>query len=179
MEETVQPAEGTQPERKKQKVLKILSVIWRWLLTVALIAALLFNIFTHILQVVSYNGTGMEPAIKGGQTLVLLRTQKVKEGDIIAFYFNNQVLIRRVVCTGGNQIEISKEGAVSINGTQLEEPYVKDRSIGQCNISFPYHVRTGTVFVMGDNREASMDSRLVEIGTVPTDRIIGKVLIII
>jgi len=179
MQDVQHPEEGKKPETKKEKLQKILSFIWRWVLALAVVSALLLNLFTHVLQVVSYSGTGMEPAIKGGQTLVLLKTQKVKAGDVIAFYYNNQVLIRRVVCTGGNQIEISREGHVSINGTHLPEDYVQHRSIGQCNISFPHHVRTGTVFVMGDNRETAMDSRLEEIGTVPEDRIIGKVIMII
>ena len=166
-------------EKKKTKPIpKTLTVIGRWLAMIVLAAVLLVNLFTHILQVVNYNGTGMEPSLQGGQTLVILKTDKVSQGDIIAFYYNNQVLVRRVICEGGKQLEIDQNGSVSINGTVLEEPYLSGKTIGQCNITFPYHVRTGSVFVMGDNRTTSMDSRLSEIGTVPTDRIIGKVIIV-
>ena len=108
-----------------------------------------------------------------------MEAEEQQEGDIIAFYYNNQVLVRRVICLGGKQLEISKEGDVRINEVLLNEPYVKEPSLGQCNITFPYNVRTGTVFVMGDNRSVSMDSRLQEIGTIPTDRIIGKVILAI
>lgn len=163
-------------QEKSEK--KALAFVWRWLAALVVVAVLLVNLFTHILQVVNYNGTGMEPSLQGGQTLVILKTDKVSEGDIIAFYYNNQVLVRRVICEGGKQLDIDQTGKVSINGTFLEEPYLKETTIGQCNLTFPYHVRTGTVFVMGDNRATSMDSRLMEIGTIPADRIIGKVIFV-
>lgn len=162
-------------EKKKDRK-QVLSNLWKWIVAGVLLAVLLLNIFTHVFQIVSYNGSGMEPSLEGGQTLVLLKTQKVQEGDIIAFYYNNQVLVRRVICEGGKQLEIDDAGIVSINSAVLAEPYVKNPTLGQCNISFPYHVRTGTVFVMGDNRTEAMDSRLEEIGTIPADRIIGKVI---
>lgn len=166
---------GFKGQAKRSK--KTLAFIWRWFAALVVVAVLLINLFTHILQVVNYNGTGMEPNLQGGQTLVILKTQKVHEGDMIAFYYNNQVLVRRVICEGGKQLEIDQNGKVSINGIQLEEPYLTETTIGQCNLTFPYHVRSGTVFVMGDNRTTSMDSRLTEIGTIPADRIIGKVII--
>ena len=165
-----------QADAKKAGVKRTAVFVWRWLLGLALLAVILLNLFTHIFQIVTYNGTGMEPNLRGGQTLVILKTQKVKQGDVVAFYYNNQVLVRRVVCTGGNQISITDEGVVSINGEDLDEPYLEEKTLGQCNLTFPYHVRSGTVFVMGDNREASMDSRLNQIGTVLENRIIGKVI---
>lgn len=139
-------------------------------------AVILLNLFTHVLQVVRYNGRGMEPSLRSGQTLMLHRTQEVEAGDIIAFYYNNQILVRRVICTGGQQISISQEGQVSVNSQLLEEPYLKERSLGQCNLSFPYMIQKDHVFVMGDNRAMAMDSRLQEIGPVSIERIIGKVL---
>ena len=169
------PAEAEIKETKADKK-QVLHYLWKWIVAAVVLAVLLLNVFTHIFQIVSYNGTGMEPSLTGGQTLVIQRTQKVEEGDVIAFYYNNQILVRRVICAGGKQIEIDGQGAVSVNGNPLEEPYLKNAALGQCNLTFPYHVRTGTVFVMGDNRIEAMDSRLEEIGTVPEDRIIGKVI---
>lgn len=163
-------------QEKKKGRKQVLSHLWKWIVAGILLAVLFLNIFTHVFQIVSYNGSGMEPSLEGGQTLVILKNQKVEEGDIIAFYYNNQILVRRVICQGGKQLEIDDAGVVSINSAVLQEPYVQNPTLGQCNISFPYHVRTGTVFVMGDNRTESMDSRLEEIGTIPTDRIIGKVI---
>ena len=118
----------------------------------------------------------MEPNLHSGQILMLYRTQEVASGDVIAFYYNNQILVRRVICTGGQQISINQEGQVSVNSQPLEEPYLETLSLGQCNISFPKMVQKDYVFVMGDNRALSMDSRLEEIGPVSVERIIGRVI---
>jgi len=163
-------------QEKTQKNQRIVSQIGKGLIAIVVVAVILANVFTLVLQIVNYNGTGMEPGLHGGQTLVILKGQNVAEGDVIAFYYNNQVLVRRVICDGGKQLEMDANGTVTINGQPLEEPYVETPVVGQCNITFPYHVRTGTVFVMGDNRAQAMDSRLKEIGPVPLDRIIGKVI---
>ena len=141
-----------------------------------LVVVVLINLFNHVLPVVRYYGDGMEPTLHSGQLLVLLKTERVQEGDVIAFYYNNKVLVRRVICDGGQQIAIDPAGTVYINGTVQDEPYVEQPSIGQCNLSFPYCVPPNHVFVMGDQREIAMDSRLEEIGPIHTDRILGKVL---
>lgn len=140
------------------------------------VVLLLANLFTHVFMVVRYYGDGMEPSLSDRQLLVLLKTDKVQSGDIIAFYYNNKVLVRRVICEGGHSISLESDGIVTIDGVVLEEPYIQEPSIGQHNISLPYHVPYGHYFVMGDNRSISMDSRLSEIGTVPADRILGRVL---
>lgn len=149
------------------------------IVSLLLTAMLLLLLFTMVISVVRYHGNGMEPDISSGETLVLLRTKKAKQGDIIAFYYNNQLLVRRVVAEGGQQISIADDGVVSINGAVLEEPYITHRSIGQCNLSFPYYIPPDNFFVMGDERTIAMDSRLKEIGPVSKDRIMGKVLFII
>lgn len=150
--------------------------ISRWLVFLLTAVLILVNLFTHVLQVVRYTGDGMEPGLHSGQTLVLQKTANVTEGDIIAFYYNNQVLVRRVICTGGRQIDIEEDGTVLVNSAVLEEPYLTEKSMGQCTISLPFHVQTDEVFVMGDNRAVAMDSRLEEIGPIPVERIIGKVI---
>lgn len=137
---------------------------------------LLVNLFTHVFMVVRYYGDGMEPSLSDRQLLLLSKTDKAQTGDIIAFYYNNKVLVRRVVGLGGQSISIAQDGAVSIDDTALDETYVTSPSIGQHNIQFPFQIPYGHYFVMGDNRAVAMDSRLSEIGTVPTDRMLGKVL---
>lgn len=165
-----------QTQKQQRRRANTALIISRWLVGLLTAALILVNLFTHVLQIVRYNGDGMEPNLSSGQTLVLLKTTNVSEGDIIAFYYNNQVLVRRVICLGGKQLDIETDGTVKINSAALEEPYLTEKSIGQCTISLPLHVRADTVFVMGDNRAAAMDSRLAEIGTIPEERIIGKVL---
>lgn len=162
--------------RQKQQQKMAVSTISQWMLGLIIASVILLNLFTHVLQVVRYNGQGMEPSLRSGQVLFLKKTQEVENGDIIAFYYNNQVLVRRVICTGGQQINIDQEGKVYINSEPLEEPYLTKQSLGQCNLSFPYMVRKDYVFVMGDNRVMAMDSRLEEIGSISRERIIGKII---
>ncbi len=169
--------EKVQLKPQKQETRQVLQHVWKWVVAAVLLAVLLLNVFTHLFQVVRYNGTGMEPGLSGGQTLVIQKIKKVEPGDVIAFYYNNQILVRRVICMGGEQLEMDENGTISVGGKLLQEPYLKNKTLGQCNITFPYFVPVGTVFVMGDNRLEAMDSRLKEIGTVPEDRIIGKVII--
>lgn len=149
------------------------------LVVVLLLVILLLNLFTFVFSVVQYYGKGMEPTLEDGQILIIRKTDQVKRGDMIAFYFNNSVLVRRVICTGGDTIDIHDSGVVYVNNTRLEEPYVERASIGQYNISFPYVVPVGQYFVMGDNRSISMDSRLSELGSIPESRVLGKIVFII
>ena len=152
------------------------SMIREWIIFLVVTTIILLNLFTHVFQIVRYSGNGMEPNLRNGQVLLLRKTQDVEEGDIIAFYYNNQVLVRRAICRSGKQITIREDGTLLINNNPIEEDYLTEKSIGQCNIEFPYHVQDNGFFVMGDNRVIAMDSRLKEIGVVPRDRIIGKVL---
>lgn len=146
--------------------------------TLLITAMLLLLLFTQVISVVRYHGQGMEPYISSGETLVLLRTRRAEPGDVIAFYYNNQLLVRRIIAEGGQQISIAEDGVVSVNGTALEEPYISYASIGQCNLKFPYYIPPDNFFVMGDERTIAMDSRLKEIGTVSKDRIMGRLLFV-
>lgn len=136
----------------------------------------LLNLFTFVFSVVRYYGDGMEPTLQNGQILLIRKTEEVGEGDIIAFYYNNKALVRRVIGTGGRRISLDDGGVVTLDGERREESYVSAPSPGQSNVTFPYTVPSGQYFVMGDNRAVAMDSRLQEIGTITSDRIIGKVI---
>lgn len=147
------------------------------IMTAAIVAfVILLNLFTHIFSVVQYYGDGMEPSLQDRQILLIRKTDEAQPGDIIAFYYNNKVLVRRVICTGGSVIEVDNAGLVVVDGKPLEEPYVSSPSLGQCNISFPHNVSMNHYFVMGDNRSIAMDSRLSEIGAIPKGRVLGRVL---
>ncbi len=144
---------------------------------IILTVSLLLNIFTYVFSIVRHYGSSMEPSLSDNQYLLIYKTNDVDNGDVIAFYYNNKVLVRRVAATAGEQVYIDIFGNVSVNGTELDEPYVSDKTLGQSDIEFPYNVPANSVFVLGDNRETSMDSRLEDIGTVNKDRIIGKVIL--
>lgn len=145
-------------------------------LIVVITASLLLNLFTVFMPVVKYYGDSMEPTMKDGQILIVNKLSEIKQGDIIAFYYNNKVIVRRVVAIGNNQVSIDVYGDVSVNGEVLDEPYIKEKTLGQSNMTFPYNVPTNSYFVLGDNRETAMDSRLSEIGAVAQDRVLGKVI---
>lgn len=147
------------------------------ILWVTLVTSLLLNIFTYVMPIVKYYGNSMSPALTDGQICTVLKTENVQDGDIIAFYYNNSIIVRRVIATEGKRISIDISGAVTVDGETIEEPYVSKKTMGQSNITFPYSVPNNSFFVMGDNREVSMDSRLQEIGSIPKDRVIGKVIL--
>ena len=147
-------------------------------IVVMIFSSLLLNLFTFVMPVVKYYGDSMSPTLKDGQILIINKMSEIESGDIIAFYYNNKILVRRVVAIENQQISIDIFGTVSVNGEELEESYLENKTLGQCNIDFPYNVPYGTFFVLGDNREVAMDSRLEEIGTVTEDRLVGKVVFI-
>lgn len=138
--------------------------------------SLLMNLFTLVIPAVKYYGTSMAPTFEDEQVLIVNKLAKIENGDIIAFYYNDKVLIRRVVASGNQQINIDIFGTVKVNGQELEEPYAQNKTLGQCNLNFPYNIPSNSYFVMGDNRDTSMDSRLEEIGPVSKERVIGKVV---
>ena len=154
--------------------------IWKTIIkiTIAIIvvSSLMMNLFTHVMPVVRYYGDSMSPTLKDKQILFVNKLAEVKSGDIVAFYYNNNILIRRVVAVENQQVTVDIFGKVSVNGTELTEDYVKSTTLGQCNLDFPYTVPPKSYFVLGDNRETSMDSRLKEIGVVTEERKIGKIM---
>lgn len=140
------------------------------------LVSLLLNLFTLFMPVVKYYGDSMSPTLDDGQIFIVSKMSEIDSGDTIAFYYNNRVLVRRVVAVGNDQISIDVFGNVAVNGETLDEPYIENKTLGQCNIDFPYNVPTKCYFVLGDNRETAMDSRLSELGVVTEDRLIGKVV---
>jgi len=162
-----------------QKSNSFFKVVINLLISALLVAVVALNIFTHVFSVVQYYGDSMQPAIADRQILVVRKTDKVSAGDITAFYFNNKVLVRRIIAEGGTTVDVGSDGTVFLNGTKLDEPYVVNATVGQSNVSFPLTVPYEEFFVMGDNRVVSMDSRLKELGTVPRNRVIGKVVLVL
>jgi len=118
----------------------------------------------------------MSPTLVEKDIVLSLKTNTFKRGDLIAFYYNNKILVKRVIAQQGDYVEISEDGTVSVNGEELDEPYVENKALGECNITFPYLVPEYRTFVMGDNREASIDSRNIAVGCVSDEQIVGKIM---
>ena len=143
------------------------------LLVVASVAVIISMLFLPVLRI---TGTSMEPALKSDELVLCRKRSSFKRGDIIAFYYNNKILVKRVIALSGDKVEISKDGSVYVNGEEIDEPYVSEKSLGECNIEMPYEVPEQKVFVMGDNRITSIDSRSTTIGCSSEEYIIGKVI---
>ncbi len=139
-------------------------------------AAVAVLIATRLLILIQVNGVSMAPTLEKGEIIFLRQTKEVEKGDVIGFYYGGRVLLKRVIAGGGDYIEIDNEGNVYVNDKKLEEPYLMGQSLGKCELDFPYQVPEGMLFVLGDNRAVSMDSRIKAIGCVEKDQIVGKVV---
>lgn len=139
-------------------------------------AAVAVLIATRLLILVQVNGVSMAPTLEKDEIIFLRQTKEVKAGDVIGFYYGGRVLLKRVIAGGGDYIEIDNEGNVYVNDKKLEESYLMGQSLGKCELDFPYQVPEGMLFVLGDNRAVSMDSRIKAIGCVEKDQIVGKVV---
>ena len=144
------------------------------LLVVAAIAVLVSMLWLPVLQVV---GESMTPTISEGNIIVAPKGSAFQKGDVIAFYYNNKILVKRVIGNAGEWINIDADGNVFVNDVPLDEPYVQEKAFGDCNITLPYQVPDGKIFVMGDHRATSADSRNTAVGCVAEEQIVGRVML--
>ena len=161
--------------RSKGKFRQALKGTFGTFVVVAALAVIIAFIFLPVLRIT--NGHNMEPGLQPGDIVILMKTREVKNGDVCAFYFNNKLLLRRIIAQGGDTVEIDEKGYVKVNGEFLEEDgYISEHALGQCDIEFPFHVPTAQYFVMGDNRDYALDSRATNFGCIAQDEIYGKPL---
>ncbi len=171
---TVQQLEAElEREKHRRRCKKIVKNTVSTLIVVAAAAVLISNLLLPVLRIY---GTSMTPALVNGNVAVAVRDRLYDRGDIIAFYYNNKILVKRVIGLPGEWVNMDKDGNVSIDGEFLEESYLEEKALGQYDIKFPYQVPDGRYFVMGDHRSVSSDSRSSIIGCVAEEQIIGKLI---
>ena len=173
----VPPIEQLEAELKRERYKHRYGTVLRstiyTLITVAAVAVLVATLLLPVLQIY---GNSMSPTLTDGDIVLSLKGSDFKTGDIIAFYYNNKILVKRVIAGPGDWVNIDKEGNVTVNGEALDEPYVTQKAYGETNIELPYQVPEDRCFIIGDNRDVSLDSRNTAVGCVASDEIVGKVM---
>ena len=159
------------PRRRYLRVLR--STVYA-LLVVAAVAVLLATLFLPVLQV---SGDSMNPTLQDKDIILLVKTSDMKTGDLCGFYWQNKLLLKRVIGLPGDVVTLDEDGVVTVNGQTLDEPYVDELALGECDIKFPYQVPENRYFVLGDHRATSIDSRSSVIGSVEKSQIVGKVFL--
>ncbi len=144
---------------------------------IIIVAAIAVLIASSVLPVLKVSGTTMQPTLEGQDIVVVWKTDQLDSGDVVSFYYRNNLQLRRVIATSGDIVEMDENGNVYVNDQLLEEPYLTEKALGQCDLEFPYQVPENHVFVLGDNRAEAIDSRNINLGSISKDQILGKVVL--
>ncbi len=159
-------------EKYKSKYKKVLKSTLASLIVVAAIAVLIATLMLPVLQI---QGSSMEPTLNDEEIVVLIKTSKLKRGDLCCFSYQNKLLIKRVIGVPGDRISINEEGYVYVNEKPLDEPYILDRALGECDVTFPLYVTDNHYFILGDHRSTSIDSRSSAVGLVSSEQVVGRI----
>ena len=159
-------------EKYSRRYKKVLRSTLSSLIVVAAIAVLIATLMLPVLQI---QGSSMEPTLNDEEIVVLIKTSKLKRGQLCCFSYQNKLLIKRIIGIPGDTVTIDEKGYVFVNGEALDEPYILDRALGECDVSFPVHVTENHYFILGDHRSTSIDSRSSAVGLVDSEQVVGKI----
>ena len=159
--------------QKRKQSKKTVQHIFYTLLGIAAIAVLAATLWLPILQVY---GNSMEPTLKEGDIVLLVKGKEPVNGELVGFYYNNKILIKRMIAHAGQYVDIKEDGTVLVDGEEQKESYISEKSLGECNLTFPYQVPDGRYFVMGDQRATSVDSRSSKVGDIAEEQVIGTLI---
>ena len=171
--DTAELEEAVRRDRYYHRFRNMVTSTFLTLVVVAAVAVLVAVLFLPVLRIY---GKSMRGTLDNGDIVVSVKSSNMKTGDVIAFYYNNNILVKRVIAGPGDWVDIDKDGNVFVNNQKRSEPYLNDKAYGETNIELPYQVPDGRIFVMGDNRKVSIDSRNTSIGCVSEEQIVGKIV---
>lgn len=171
--EVGQLKEELRRERYKYRYASVLRSTVYTLVVVAAVAVLVATLWMPVLQIY---GSSMTPTLAEGQIVVSVKEKDFSRGDLVAFYIGNKLLVKRMIAGPGDVVSIDEAGIVTVNGSVLEEPYISEHALGQCDLEFPYQIPESRYFLMGDHRETSVDSRSSVVGCVAEEQIVGKII---
>lgn len=154
---------------------KYRSVLKSTIFMLVVVAAIAVLVATTWLPVLQIYGSSMTPTLNEGEVVVSVKGSSFEQGDLIAFYYGNKILVKRCIATPGQWVDIDEDGNVYVDGNRLNEPYVKEKAFGDCDIKLPYQVPEDRYFCMGDHRETSVDSRNSSVGCIAEEQIIGRI----
>lgn len=160
-------------ERYKYRYHRTLQSTVFMLITAAAVAVLVATLWLPVLQIY---GSSMSPTLNEGEIVVSVKSGEIRQGDIVAFYYGNKLLVKRCVAGPGDWVDINADGTIAVNGTLLDEPYVAEHDFGGSDLEYPYQVPEGRYFLVGDQRATSVDSRHSSVGCVGEDQIVGKIV---
>lgn len=160
-------------ERHKIRYLYALRTTVYTILSVAALTILIATLWLPALQIY---GTSMTPNLVEGDIVVAVKSKKFEQGEVIAFYYNNKILVKRVIAGPGDWVDITEDGTVYVNSQPIDEPYLTEKALGQCDIDLPCQVPDAQYFVMGDHRSTSLDSRSTTVGYVSIEDVVGRLL---
>lgn len=169
-------AEQLESELEREKYKKRYGRVFRstiyTLIIVAAVAVLVAMLWMPVLQIY---GTSMSPTLNDGEIVVSVKTSDIKCGDVVAFYYGNKLLVKRCIAEPFDWVDIDRDGTIFVNGEALDEPYIKEKAFGDCDIELPYQVPEGKWFLVGDYRAISVDSRNTKVGCISQEQIVGKI----
>jgi len=160
-------------ERYKFRYMRVLRSTVYTLVVVAAFAILVATLWMPVLQIY---GSSMTPTLAEGQIVLSVKGSDFQRGDLVAFYIGNKILVKRVIAGPADLVSISDDGTVMVNSAELDEPYISQKALGECDLDFPYQVPESRFFLMGDHRETSIDSRSSVVGCIAEEQVVGKIV---